>query len=76
MFLKFCTDMVFCLLWGVEVNNNYYYRFVFDKQYYGKSKEYFALRKMHVTFSVPIGNAEFRCECSSEHKCMGTVRLK
>ena len=39
----------------VEVNNNYYYRFVFDKQHYGKSKEYFALRKMQVPFSMPIG---------------------
>ena len=33
MFLKFCIDTVFCLLWGgVEVNNNYYYRFVFVRQ--------------------------------------------
>ena len=38
MFLKFYIDTVFCLLWGVKVNNNYYYRFVFDKQHYGKSK--------------------------------------
>ena len=59
MFLKFCIDMVFCFLMGVQVNNNYYYRFVFDKQQFGKSKEYFALRKMQVPFSMPIGNAEF-----------------
>ena len=72
----------FALIWCfvscglVEVNNNYCYRFVSDKQHYGKSKEYFASRKMQVPFSVPIGNAELRCECSPEHLCKGTVRLK
>ena len=68
MFLKFLT------LWGVKVNNNYYYRFVFDKQHYGKSKEYFDFRKMQVPFSVPIGNEE--TQETHEHLCMGTVRLK
>ena len=47
--MKFCIDMVFCL--GlVEVNNNYYYRFVFDKLYYGKSV------KVKMTFYISLVN--------------------
>ena len=46
MFLKFFT-LIWCFVSCglVEVNNNYYYRFVFDKKHYGKSKECFPLRK-------------------------------
>ena len=75
LFLKFCIYMVVFLLWGVGVNKNYYHRFVFVKQHYGKSKEYFTLRKMQVPFSnsIPIGNAELRWECSPEHLIVATI---
>ena len=54
-FLNFALIRCFVFCGGVEVNNNYYCRFFFIiKQHYGKSKEYFALRKMQVPFSVPI----------------------
>ena len=73
MFVKFCTDL-YVPCQGVEVkDNNYYYRFVFDKEHNGKSKEYFAVRKMQVPFNMPIRYAELRYECSPEHFCMGAV---
>ena len=75
MFVKFCID-IFVSCGGVEENDNYYYRFVFDKQHYGKSWEYFTVQKMQVPFSMPIGNAELWYECSPEYLCKGTVRLK
>ena len=63
MFVKFCTDIIVSCL---EVTDNYYYyRFAFDKQHYGKSKEYFSLRKMQL-----INNTQY-----AYRKCETLVRV-
>ena len=46
-FLKFCID-VFVSCRRIEVNDNYIPGFLFDKQYSGKYKEYFASQKIEV----------------------------
>ena len=53
----------------VAVDNGYYYHYslVFDRQSFGQSKDYFASRKMQVSFSMSIGNVELMHECFHEH---------